>query len=183
MAMVGRAGESEAITGPGRGHLVRFLAACCRWRSSSPSASVWRGARETPEVAGSTLRLATAAVLTADGSPSRNDRPGRCDAAGSWSATCRVGLGRCRRPPRFRGRAKRSSERNEACRDPASSRGRCMSQQTRAAGASHASTTAQVGSPAEGRCRSKSAIPRRAASRSVGGRGMVRGSIPLSSTR
>jgi hypothetical protein len=56
----GRPGrESEAITGPGRGHRVRFLAACCPWRSSSPSASVWRGACETPEVAGSSLRLAT----------------------------------------------------------------------------------------------------------------------------
>jgi hypothetical protein len=73
MAMVGQAGEFEAITGPGRGPLVRFLPACCRWRSSSPSASVWRGGREPPEVAGSTLRLATKAVLTEDGSTSGND--------------------------------------------------------------------------------------------------------------
>ena len=57
MDTAGQVGEYEAITGPGRGRLVRFLAACCRWRSSSPSPSVWRGARETPEVAGSSLRL------------------------------------------------------------------------------------------------------------------------------
>jgi hypothetical protein len=64
--MVGRGGECEA-TGPDHGRLVRFLAACCRRRSSSPSASVWRGARETPEVARSTARVGTEVFLTEDG--------------------------------------------------------------------------------------------------------------------
>jgi hypothetical protein len=58
-ATVGRVGAYEATTGPGRGRLVRSLAACCPWRSSSPSASVWRGACEVLRTWAVISRLAT----------------------------------------------------------------------------------------------------------------------------
>jgi hypothetical protein len=62
-ATVGRVGEYDATTGPGRGRLVRSLAACCLWHSSSPSASGWRGAYEVLEDMGVTSRLATKAFV------------------------------------------------------------------------------------------------------------------------
>jgi hypothetical protein len=53
----GRPGRRvRATTGRGRGPLARFLAACCRWRFASPSASGWRGACEAPDDPAGPLR-------------------------------------------------------------------------------------------------------------------------------
>jgi hypothetical protein len=97
MAMGGRVGEYEATTGPGRGRLVRFLAAC--WRCSlSPRASGWHGACEAPRwpVHAETSHRG---VLTGAGSyPARLDDPsGARSSLARWQEC--VGLARYRRGP------------------------------------------------------------------------------------